>query len=71
VLRARRVLLARGETGRAAIASGIGIALCGYLIASVVLHESHVRYYGLYLGLAAGVSRLATGVVHRPAEAPA
>ena len=71
VLRARRVLLARGETGRAAIASGIGIALCGYMIASVVLHESHIRYYGLYLGLAAGVARLATGVVHRPAEAAA
>jgi len=71
VLRARRLLLARGEIGRAAIASGIGIALCGYLIAGVVLHESHVRYYGLYLGLAAGVARLATGVVHKPAEAAA
>jgi putative inorganic carbon (hco3(-)) transporter len=71
VLRARRILLERGETGRAAIASGIGIALCGYLIASVVLHESHVRYYGLYLGLAAGVARLATGTVHRPTETAA
>jgi putative inorganic carbon (hco3(-)) transporter len=71
VWRARQTLLARGESGRAAIASGIGIALCGYLVASVVLHESHVRYYGLYLGLAAGVSRLASGVVHKPAEAPA
>ncbi|HEY0160106.1 MAG TPA: O-antigen ligase family protein [Thermoanaerobaculia bacterium] len=72
VYRARQLLLARGENGRAAIASGIGIALCGYLVASVVLHESHVRYYGLYLGLAAGVARLAMGVVHEgPAEAAA
>ena len=50
--------------GRAAIATGIGIALAGYLMASVFLHESHVRYYGLYLGLAAGVARLAGGVAH-------
>ncbi|HYK04586.1 MAG TPA: O-antigen ligase family protein [Thermoanaerobaculia bacterium] len=56
---ARRRLLARGETGRAAIASGIGVALAGYLMASVFLHESHVRYFGLYVGLAVAVARLA------------
>lgn len=70
-LRARRIFLGRGETGRAAVASGIGIALCGYLIASVVLHESYVRYYGLYLGLATGVARLAGGVAQRPVETAA
>ncbi|HEX8253335.1 MAG TPA: O-antigen ligase family protein [Thermoanaerobaculia bacterium] len=68
LLRARHVLLARGEKGRAAIASAVGIALAGYLIASVFLHESHVRYYGLYLGLAAAVARLSSGVVARPEE---
>ena len=57
--RARRRLLERGETGRAAIASGIGVALAGYLMASVFLHESHVRYFGLYVGLAVAVARLA------------
>ncbi|HEX8618824.1 MAG TPA: O-antigen ligase family protein [Thermoanaerobaculia bacterium] len=56
---ARRRLLERGETGRAAIASGIGVALAGYLMASVFLHESHVRYFGLYVGLAVAVARLA------------
>ncbi len=56
---ARRRLLDRGETGRAAIASGIGVALAGYLMASVFLHESHVRYFGLYVGLAVAVARLA------------
>jgi O-antigen ligase len=71
IIRARRDLLARGETGRAAIASGIGIALAGYLMASVFLHESHVRYYGLYLGLAAGVARLAGGDVLSAKEAAA
>jgi putative inorganic carbon (HCO3(-)) transporter len=57
--RARRRLLERGETRRAAIASGIGVALAGYLMASVFLHESHVRYFGLYVGLAVAVARLA------------
>lgn len=57
--RARRRLLERGETGRAAIASGIGVALAGYLMASIFLHESHVRYFGLYVGLAVAVARLA------------
>jgi O-antigen ligase len=56
---ARRKLLERGETRRAAIASGIGVALAGYLMASVFLHESHVRYFGLYVGLAVAVARLA------------
>jgi hypothetical protein len=56
---ARRRLLERGETRRAAIASGIGVALAGYLMASVFLHESHVRYFGLYVGLAVAVARLA------------
>ncbi|HYO78065.1 MAG TPA: O-antigen ligase family protein [Thermoanaerobaculia bacterium] len=71
LLRARHVLLARGEPGRAAIASAVGVALAGYLIASVVLHESHVRYYGLYLGLAAAVARLSSGVVAAPEEVTA
>jgi putative inorganic carbon (hco3(-)) transporter len=60
---ARRRLLKRGETGRAAIASGIGVALAGYLMASVFLHESHVRYFGLYVGLAVAVARLAQNPV--------
>lgn len=57
--RARNQLLARGEPGQAALASGIGVALAGYLMASVFLHESHVRYFGLYVGLAVAISRLA------------
>jgi putative inorganic carbon (HCO3(-)) transporter len=67
---ARRRLLERGETGRAAIASGIGVALAGYLMASVFLHESHVRYFGLYVGLAVAVARLAqnTPLLHEQGD---
>ncbi|MDQ3281636.1 MAG: O-antigen ligase family protein [Acidobacteriota bacterium] len=71
LLRARRELLARGEDGRAAIASGVGVAIAGYMLASVFLHESHVRYYGLYLGLAVAVARLSRGVAAVDEAAPA
>ena len=56
--RARKELLARGDAPHAAVATGLAIALAGYLGASLFLHETHLRYAGLYLGLIAGVTRL-------------
>ncbi len=55
---ARHDLLARGDASHAAIATGLAIALAGYLGASLFLHETHLRYVGLYLGLIVGVTRL-------------
>jgi O-antigen ligase len=58
IWRARHRLLARGDVPHAAIATGLAIALAGYLGASLFLHETHLRYVGLYLGLIVGVTRL-------------
>ncbi|HEX7709024.1 MAG TPA: bifunctional O-antigen ligase/aminoglycoside phosphotransferase family protein [Thermoanaerobaculia bacterium] len=57
--RTRRTLLRRGESDLAAIAAGIGIALAGYGVASIFLHETHLRYTGLLLGLVIATGRLA------------
>jgi O-antigen ligase len=57
--RARRDLLAHRETTNAAMATGLAIALAGYLGASLFLHETHLRYIGLYLGLIVGMTRVA------------
>jgi putative inorganic carbon (HCO3(-)) transporter len=59
VMRARRRLLARGDAQQAFLATSVAIAIAGYLSASVFLHESHLRYIGLFLGFAGGVARLA------------
>lgn len=56
--RARRDLLARGEPRHAVLAIAVGIGLCGYLAASIFLHDTYLRYVGLYLGFAAGVVKL-------------
>ncbi|HEX2059420.1 MAG TPA: O-antigen ligase domain-containing protein, partial [Thermoanaerobaculia bacterium] len=56
--RARRELLARGEPRHAVLAIAVGIGLCGYLAASIFLHDTYLRYVGLYLGFAAGVVKL-------------
>ncbi|MDP9192680.1 MAG: O-antigen ligase family protein [Acidobacteriota bacterium] len=56
--RARRELLARNDAPHAALATGLAIALAGYLGASLFLHETHLRYIGLYLGLTVAVTRL-------------
>lgn len=56
--RTRHDLLTRGQASHAAIATGLAIALAGYLGASLFLHETHLRYIGLYLGLIVGVTRV-------------
>jgi len=57
-MRSRRLLLGRGDERHAALAMGLGIAVASYMIASLVLHESHLRYMGLYFGLIVAVARL-------------
>lgn len=57
--RAARELLRRGFEGHAAIAAGLGVAVASYMIASVVLHESHLRYIGMFFGFVIAASRLA------------
>jgi putative inorganic carbon (HCO3(-)) transporter len=57
--RANRELLRRGERGRAMIAAGLGVAIAGYMLASLALHESYLRYMALYFGFVIAVARLA------------
>ena len=57
--RARAALLARGESGHAAMVVAIAIAVAGYLLASVFLHHTGVqRYFWLVVGFAIAAARL-------------
>jgi len=55
----RRLLRRRGDTPHAVLASCVAAAIAGYLVASLFLHESHIRYFGLYVGFGIAVTRLA------------
>ncbi|HYH08638.1 MAG TPA: O-antigen ligase family protein [Thermoanaerobaculia bacterium] len=57
--RTARALLQRGMETHAAIAAGLGVAVASYMIASVVLHESHLRYIGMFFGFVIAAARLA------------
>jgi len=67
---ARRSLRFRGDAAHAVLASSVGAAICGYLVASLFLHESHVRYFGLYVGFGIAVTRLARQRPASPAPTP-
>lgn len=60
LLRSRRALLERGEKAAAKLVICLAIALATYLTASLFLHETHLRYAGLYLGLVMATARLAS-----------
>ena len=66
--RANRELLRRGERGRAMIAAGLGVAIAGYMLASLALHESYLRYMALYFGFVIAVARLAREREVEPAQ---
>lgn len=55
LLRSRRELLARGDTAHAGLATGLAIALLGYLMTSIFLHGSFQRYLWLLFALIAAV----------------
>jgi O-antigen ligase len=57
--RASRELLRRNMERHAALAAGLGVAVASYMIASVVLHESHLRYIGMFCGFVIAAARLA------------
>lgn len=56
--RSRRALLGRGEKEHAILAMTVSVAIVSYLIASVFLHETHLRYPALFFGFAIAVARL-------------
>jgi putative inorganic carbon (HCO3(-)) transporter len=56
--RSRRMLVARGRKDHAILAMTVSIAIVSYLIASVFLHETHLRYPALLFGFAIAVARL-------------
>ncbi len=64
LVRSRRAALARGNRELAIVAMTVSVAIAGYLVASVFLHETHLRYLALYFGFAIAVSDLARGEVH-------
>jgi O-antigen ligase len=56
---ARRRLLFHGDTDHAILAIAMAVAIAGYMIASVFLHETHIRYIALYFGFVIAIARLA------------
>lgn len=56
---ARRQLKENGDRHHAMLAAALAVAIAGYLVASVFLHETHLRYLGLYFGFAIATGRLA------------
>lgn len=61
--RARRAFEGRGDRELAVVAVTVGVAIASYLVASVFLHETHLRYLALYLGFAIALTRMARGEV--------
>jgi putative inorganic carbon (hco3(-)) transporter len=57
--RSRRRLLDQGRYEEAVIATAVGVALAGYLVTSLFLHETHLRYVGLQFGLTIAIHRIA------------
>jgi O-antigen ligase len=56
--RSRAEAIARGNPEVAMMALMLLAAIGGYLVASVFLHETHLRYLALYFGFAIALSRL-------------
>jgi hypothetical protein len=52
VTRARRRLIARGQRDAAGFAGAVGVALVGYAISAIFLHQGYPDYLWLLLGLA-------------------
>jgi putative inorganic carbon (HCO3(-)) transporter len=48
-----------GDREHAMLAAALAVAIAGYLIASVFLHETHLRYIALYFGFVIAMARLA------------
>jgi O-antigen ligase len=62
---ARRELLRAGDRPHAMLATTAAVAIASYLVASVFLHETHVRYIALFFGFAIAIRRLARENVRR------
>jgi len=69
--RAQWRLSRAGQRRQAFVVTGIAIAIAGYLAASIFLHESHLRYFGLCLGFSCAAARLARHEEATPRPAPA
>ena len=62
--RSRRTFLAQGDRSLAVVAMTVSVAIASYLVASVFLHETHLRYLALYFGFAIALARMARGEVY-------
>jgi O-antigen ligase len=61
--RSRRTFTARSDRELALVTTTVSIAIASYLVASVFLHETHLRYLAVYLGFAIALARMARGEV--------
>ena len=60
---ARRAFESRGDRELAIVTMTVAVAIASYLVASVFLHETHLRYLALFLGFAIALTRMARGEV--------
>jgi O-antigen ligase len=70
VQQARTVFARQGLTQDAQLATAFGIALFGYLVASIFLHLTYPRYLWLLLGIALSLRPLAQSYGSEEAQAP-
>jgi len=61
--RSRRMFRMQGNRDMAVLALTVSVAIASYLVASVFLHETHLRYLALYFGFAIALARIARGEV--------
>lgn len=55
----QRTLARNGDREHALLATALAVSIAGYLIASVFLHETHLRYLALFFGFVIAMARLA------------
>jgi O-antigen ligase len=59
--RSRRAFNARDDRELAVVAMTVSAAIAGYLVTSLFLHETHLRYLALLFGFAMALARMARG----------
>jgi len=61
--RSRRIFIARSDRELVLVTTTVSVAIASYLVASVFLHETHLRYLALFLGFTIALARMARGEV--------
>lgn len=67
--RARRQFMRRGRYDEAEMSRALAVGLVGFLVASLFLHGSYLRYFWLWLGVLLALPHVAALAAPRPAAA--